>query len=148
MNTRERERERERREIGVCEKEKERRTKSDEVEKMIFNISNRLRLITRTVRAGTCSSARARVHVHARSLDGFPFVRETGNKVKKKSEINGMKQWERPGLRVAAGCVMELGPIKLAKRILGMYRRSKLRFRYYRISFSCLRIQAVLQSRL
>lgn len=49
-----------------------------------------------------------------------------------------MKQWERPGLRVAAGCVMELGPIKLAKRISGMYRRSKLRYRYYRISFSCL----------
>jgi len=32
-----------------------------------------------------------------------------------------MKQWKRPGLRVAASCVMELGPIKLAKRILGMY---------------------------
>lgn len=60
-------------------------------------------------------------------------------KRKRKSEINGMKQWERPGLRVAAGCVMELDPIKLAKRISGMYRRSKLRFRYYRISFSCLR---------
>lgn len=81
---------------------------------------------------------RACVHVHARSLDRFPFVRKTGSKVKKRSEINGMKQWERPGLRVAAGCVMELGPIKLAKRILGMYRRSKLCFRYYRISFSCL----------
>lgn len=78
------------------------------------------------------------VHVHARSFDRFPFVRKTGSKVKKRSEINGMKQWERPGLRVAAGCVMELGPIKLAKRILGMYRRSKLCFRYYRISFSCL----------
>lgn len=114
---------------------------------MIFNISDRLHLITRTVRAGTCNSARGQpcacVHEHARSFDGFPFVRETESKVKKKkkkgSEINGMKQWERPGLRVAAGSVMELGPIKLAKRILGMYRRSKLRFRYYRISFSCSR---------
>lgn len=57
-----------------------------------------------------------------------------------------MKQWERPGLRVAAGCVMELDPIKLAKRILGMYRRSKLRFRYYRISFSCSWIQPVYYS--
>lgn len=106
---------------------------------MIFNISDRLHLITRTVRASTCNSARrqcARVHEHARSFDRFPFVRETESKVKKRSEINGMKQWKRPGLRVAAGCVMELGPIKLAKRILGMYRRSKLRFRYYRISFS------------
>lgn len=113
---------------------------------MIFNISDRLRLITQTVRAGTCGSARACMcaYVHARSLDRFPFVRKTGSKVKKRGEINGMKQWERPGLRVAAGCVMELGPIKLAKRILGMYRRSKLCFRYYRISFSCLRIRTVL----
>lgn len=117
---------------------------------MIFNISDRLHLITRTVRAGTCNSARGQacacVHEHARSFDGFPFVRETESKVKKRSEINGMKQWERPGLRVAAGCVMELGPIKLAKRILGMYRRRKLRFRYYRISFSCSWIQPVLYS--
>lgn len=86
------------------ETEKERRTKSGEVEKMIFNISDRLHLITRTVRAGTCNSARgqcARVHEHARSFDRFPFVRETESKVKKRSEINGMKQWKRPGLK---GC--------------------------------------------
>lgn len=57
-----------------------------------------------------------------------------------------MKQWERPGLRVATGCVMELGPIKLAKRILGMYGRSKLHSRYYRISFLCSWIQPVLYS--
>jgi len=37
---------------------KEKRTKSGEVEKMIFNISDRLHLITRIVRAGTCNSAR------------------------------------------------------------------------------------------
>lgn len=69
-------------------REKRTRTKSGEVEKMIFNISNRLHLITRIVRAGTCNSARgwpcACVHEHARSFDGFPFVRETESKVKKK----------------------------------------------------------------
>lgn len=74
--------------IQCRRKKKERRTKSGEVEKMIFNISNRLHLITQTVRASTCNSARgqpcASVHEHARSFDGFPFVRETESKVKKK----------------------------------------------------------------
>lgn len=44
------------------ETDEEREGGSGEVEKMIFNISNRLRLITRTARTGTCSSA----HGHSR----------------------------------------------------------------------------------
>lgn len=39
-------------------KERDEERKSGEVEKMIFNISNRLHLITRAARTGTCSSAR------------------------------------------------------------------------------------------
>lgn len=39
-------------------REKEKRRRAVRQKKMIFNISNRLRLITQTIRAGTCSFAR------------------------------------------------------------------------------------------